>query len=70
MTVSALKTLVNERISTENQFKPYRTTKFDSLKMYFKSHGTKSQNLIVNIDQSGFMEDDNTLEGVGIGTFF
>lgn len=69
-TVKDLKDLLQKRISTDAGFKPYRTTKFDTLKTYFKSHGSKSQNLIINIDQSGFLEDEKTLEELGIGFVF
>lgn len=34
----------------------------DTLKLYVKQHGSKSQNLIINLDEDGVFEDGMTLE--------
>ncbi|ODV92192.1 hypothetical protein CANCADRAFT_23484 [Tortispora caseinolytica NRRL Y-17796] len=43
-------------VHTENGYKPYKSCvdQFDTVKIYSKAHGTKTMNLIINL------EDDNT----------
>ncbi|KAJ3173460.1 hypothetical protein HK101_011030 [Irineochytrium annulatum] len=66
-TVSALKALLRQKIQTESGFKPYRNVDFDTLKLYFVTHGAKTQNLIINLDHDDwFLEDAKTLSEVGI----
>ncbi|KAJ3213819.1 hypothetical protein HDU67_002413 [Dinochytrium kinnereticum] len=67
MTVGQLKALIRERISTDSSFKAYRNVDLDTMKMYFKTHGTKSQNLIINIEhEDKYLEDDTTLADAGL----
>ncbi|KAJ2131067.1 hypothetical protein EV180_007056, partial [Coemansia sp. RSA 518] len=48
-------------------FKPFRTVKFDTLKIYTQAFGNKTQNLIINLEDAGFLEDgDAILQDVGI----
>ncbi|KAJ3318524.1 hypothetical protein HDV06_000407 [Boothiomyces sp. JEL0866] len=58
MTVGELKELINSKIKTTSGFKPYLNVEFDTLKLYFTAHGTKSQNLIINLNDDGFLTDD------------
>ncbi|KAJ3259403.1 hypothetical protein HK103_002329 [Boothiomyces macroporosus] len=47
--------------------KPYLNVEFDTLKLYFTAHGTKSQNLIINLNDDGFLTDNSKkLSQVGI----
>lgn len=45
----------------------------DTLKLYTKAHGTKTNNLIINMEDEGdeliFGDDGRTLEGYGCGEF-
>eukprot|EP00842_Homolaphlyctis_polyrhiza_P004087 jgi/Hompol1/467/HPOL_001747-RA len=64
MRTSELKQLVQQSIKTAPGFKPYLTTKFDTLKIYVKAHGSKSMNLVINLDNDDthIMEDDKLLK--------
>ena len=48
-TIQQLQTLINEQIM-KSGWKPYLNHSFDTLKIYVKAHGTKSMNLIINLD--------------------
>jgi uncharacterized protein YihD (DUF1040 family) len=65
--VSELKQLILSKLATEAGFRPFINVQFDTLKLYVKAHGTKSQNLIINIDDEGYMDDDETLAALGVG---
>ncbi|KAK9460240.1 uncharacterized protein V1516DRAFT_679317 [Lipomyces oligophaga] len=54
-TAGQLLELVKKDISTQGAYRPLRNVLYDTLKLYTKAHGTKSQNLIINLD------DDDTL---------
>ncbi|KAK4054551.1 hypothetical protein OIV83_001045 [Microbotryomycetes sp. JL201] len=68
VTVGQLRTIVNEQVKTGSGFKPFRTVKFDTLKLYTKAHGAKTQNLIINLDHDDWiLQDENaTLASIGI----
>ncbi|CAI2192132.1 13927_t:CDS:2 [Funneliformis geosporum] len=68
-TIIELKELVRERIKTTSGLKAFRNVNYDTLKLYTKAHGTKTQNLVINIDDdthSVFLNDDSTLISCGI----
>ncbi|KAI8901078.1 hypothetical protein BC833DRAFT_579361 [Globomyces pollinis-pini] len=66
MTVGELKVLIQSKLPITSGFKPYLNTPFDTLKLYFQPHGNKSQNLIINIDDIGFLDDNQTLAASGL----
>lgn len=53
-TPSQLMKLVQETIAKEGSLRPYRGVDFDSIKIYTHAHGTKTMNLVINMDH----EDD------------
>ncbi|KAJ2777949.1 hypothetical protein H4R18_004878, partial [Coemansia javaensis] len=61
MTVGELKAKCRELISEDPKFKAYRTVAFDTLKIYTQAFGNKTQNLIINLDETGFLNDDSAL---------
>ncbi|GAA6007055.1 hypothetical protein JCM10207_009186 [Rhodosporidiobolus poonsookiae] len=67
-TVGELKDICREQVKTAAGFKPYRTVELDTLKLYTKAHGSKTTNLIINLehDDDILLDDTVTLESVGI----
>ncbi|PIA19073.1 hypothetical protein COEREDRAFT_84995 [Coemansia reversa NRRL 1564] len=65
-TVGALKELCLKRINTDSKFKPYRGIKYDTLKLYTQAFGNKTQNLVINTDDIGFLDDMLFLKDAGI----
>ncbi|GAA5850476.1 hypothetical protein JCM8547_001886 [Rhodosporidiobolus lusitaniae] len=67
-TVGQLKDICWEQVKTAPGFKPYRTCELDTLKLYTKAHGSKTTNLIINLehDDDILRDDSVTLESVGI----
>jgi hypothetical protein len=64
MTVADLKCLLKVKIK---ELKGYNPDKFDALKIYFQTHGSKTSNLIINLsDTDDFLKDDLTLHDAGI----
>jgi len=61
--------LLITEIQKQAAFKPYRTGQYDTLKIYFKAHGAKTQNLVINFDHDDWVLRDNqkTLQEVGCG---
>ncbi|KIJ23535.1 hypothetical protein M422DRAFT_61142 [Sphaerobolus stellatus SS14] len=59
-TVGGLKDQVRSAIQTQPGWKPYRTTTFDTLKLYNKAHGSKTSNLIINLDHEEYIFKDNS----------
>lgn len=57
-TPSQLLELVCNKVATEGGWRPFRTAVFDSLKVYTHAHGTKSMNLIINLEHD---DDPNWL---------
>ncbi|KAM0791271.1 hypothetical protein ACM66B_005747 [Microbotryomycetes sp. NB124-2] len=68
LTVGELRKIVQEQVKTGSGFKPFRTVKLDTLKLYTKAHGAKTQNLIINLDHDDWIleDDDATLASIGI----
>ncbi|KAJ3334877.1 hypothetical protein HDU91_002479 [Kappamyces sp. JEL0680] len=73
-TVAELKEIVKERtlplltsdIKTASAFKAVVNVAFDTMKLYVMAHGHKSQNLIINLDNEGYLDDTKTLQECGI----
>ncbi|PRP88835.1 hypothetical protein PROFUN_00303 [Planoprotostelium fungivorum] len=68
-TVGQLKETIRQKITSTPGFKPFLTTSFDTLKIYSKAHGAKSQNLIINLehDDDWTLSDDSAvLSSLGI----
>ncbi|KAJ3318919.1 hypothetical protein HDU76_000691 [Blyttiomyces sp. JEL0837] len=66
-TVAQLKEKVRETIKSDPKFRPYVNNSFDTLKLYMKAHGAKTQNLIINLDhEDWFLEDEKLLSDCGI----
>ncbi|KAJ3049968.1 hypothetical protein HK097_009059 [Rhizophlyctis rosea] len=57
-TVADLKGIVGERIQTTTGFKPYLNNNFDTMKTYTKAFGSKTTNLIINLDHDEWILDD------------
>ncbi|CAG8526283.1 3776_t:CDS:2 [Ambispora leptoticha] len=56
-------------INSTPGFKPFRSVNYDTLKVYTKAHGTKSQNLVINLehDDDWIMNNDQaTLISYGL----
>jgi len=68
VTVGQLKKIAQEAILTKPGWKPYRTTVFDTLKLYTKAHGAKTTNLIINLDHDEWImdDDDKPLASLGL----
>eukprot|EP01117_Protostelium_nocturnum_P006198 TRINITY_DN2234_c1_g1_i3.p1 TRINITY_DN2234_c1_g1~~TRINITY_DN2234_c1_g1_i3.p1 ORF type:complete len:125 (-),score=38.48 TRINITY_DN2234_c1_g1_i3:152-526(-) len=68
ITVSQLKSMIREKISSNPSFKAYQNLPLDTLKIYSKAHGAKSQNLIMNLENEEWMleDDDEILSSRGI----
>lgn len=49
-TAQQLMTMVKETIAKEGSLRPYRGVDFDSIKIYTHAHGTKTMNLVINMD--------------------
>ncbi|KAJ3304308.1 hypothetical protein HDV03_002923 [Kappamyces sp. JEL0829] len=65
-TVAELKEIVKEHIKTASAFKAVVNVAFDTMKLYVMAHGHKSQNLIINLDNEGYLDDTKTLQECGI----
>lgn len=59
--------MVNKVVQSEGGFRPYRTVKFDSIKIYTKAHGSKTMNLAINLDHDDWIIDDMTKPLVSFG---
>jgi len=67
-TVGELKDKVRNAIKTQTGWKPYRNVDLDTLKLYTKAHGSKTVNLIINIEHDDwiFGDDAALLSDLGI----
>ncbi|CAG8562850.1 15587_t:CDS:2 [Acaulospora morrowiae] len=67
-TVGELKNIIRQKINTISGFKPFRNVNYDTLKLYTKAHGAKTQNLIINIEHEEwiFGNDEDTLISCGL----
>ncbi|KAL7267839.1 hypothetical protein RUND412_009556 [Rhizina undulata] len=69
LTTGELKELVKKEVQEKPGWKAYKTVVLDSLKLYTKAHGTKTQNLIINMEDKDdslmFRNDEKTLVEYG-----
>jgi len=71
VTAGELKEIVKIHIQTQAGFKAFKTTadSLDTLKLYTKAHGTKTNNLIINMEDKNemfmFRDDSATLATYG-----
>ncbi|KAF3087308.1 hypothetical protein TWF569_001022 [Orbilia oligospora] len=67
ITIGEFKARAVNDVKTLPGWKPYQNVELDSMKLYTKAHGTKTQNLIINLDRPDWMFDDDskTLAEVG-----
>jgi hypothetical protein len=66
LSVKELLTEAIEKSKNTSGFKPYENCKFDTLKLYVKAHGSKSQNLVINLENDDFLHFEKTLAECGI----
>jgi len=66
-TVGRLKEVAKEMIQTQPGWKPYRTAKLDTMKLYTTAHGAKTTNLIINLDHDDWILGDDSKLLVDIG---
>jgi hypothetical protein len=66
ITTEELEQIILQKVREEPQFKVYKTVPFDTLKIYFLKHGNKSQNLIINLDDHGYLTQGKSLTSQGI----
>jgi len=59
-TVAQLKDHALVAVSTQPGWKPYRNVRLDTLKLYTRAHGSKTSNLIINLDHDDWILDDGT----------
>ncbi|KAF8247069.1 hypothetical protein K440DRAFT_630195 [Wilcoxina mikolae CBS 423.85] len=69
VTAGELKEKVKTHIQTQPGFKAYKALQPDTLKLYTKAHGTKTNNLIINMEDKDerflFRDDNATLASYG-----
>lgn len=55
---------VCETIQTTGALRPYRNVNYDTVKVYTHAHGTKSMNLVINIDddERDILYSENTID--------
>ncbi|EAU88113.1 cytoplasmic protein [Coprinopsis cinerea okayama7 len=59
-TVGQLKEIARQAVQTQTGWKPYRNVQLDTLKVYTKAHGSKTSNLIINLDNDDWILSDDT----------
>jgi Uncharacterized conserved protein (DUF2340) len=52
-------------IEAAQAFRAFKTHPFDALKLYVKAHGSKTSNLIINLDDGEILGDEMTLAEYG-----
>ncbi|KAK9326042.1 hypothetical protein V1517DRAFT_101771 [Lipomyces orientalis] len=67
-TVGELLDLAKKDIMTQGAFRALRNVEYDTLKLYTKAHGSKTTNLIINLDNDDWILSDHskTLQQCGI----
>ncbi|KAI5801131.1 hypothetical protein EDC01DRAFT_716386 [Geopyxis carbonaria] len=50
VTADELKELTKKHVQTQPGWKTYKSVQLDTLKLYTKAHGTKTMNLIINME--------------------
>ncbi|KAL9936582.1 hypothetical protein V8E36_004650 [Tilletia maclaganii] len=68
-TVGSLKERCRKEVATQPAFKPFRSfaPKLDTLKLYTRAHGSKTTNLIINLDHPEWIFDDESKTLVDLG---
>lgn len=69
LTARQLKELVRQDLQIKSGFKAFRSIDLDTLKIYTKAHGSKTSNLIINLDHDDELmlnDDEATLADLGI----
>jgi len=66
-TAADLKKAILQTVQTQSPWKPYRNVTLDTLKLYTRAHGSKTTNLIVNLDHDEWIiqDEDKTLADLG-----
>ncbi|KAI5900031.1 uncharacterized protein SCHCODRAFT_02695293 [Schizophyllum commune H4-8] len=59
-TVGRLKEIAREAVMSQPGWKPYRNVHYDTLKLYTKAHGSKTSNLIINLDHDEWILSDDS----------
>lgn len=57
-------------INTTGSLRPYRNVEYDTLKIYTHAHGSKTMNLVINLDHDDWVLDLNSnlpLHKLGVG---
>lgn len=50
--------MIQNTVGTDGALRPFRNVKFDTIKIYTHAHGTKTINLVINLDH----DDDWVLD--------
>ncbi|KAG8855136.1 hypothetical protein FRB96_007174 [Tulasnella sp. 330] len=66
-TVWQLKERVKQAVKTQPGWKPYRTVELDTLKLYTQAHGSKTTNLIINLDNDEWIFSDDSAMLINLG---
>ncbi|KAK9494273.1 hypothetical protein V1508DRAFT_413456 [Lipomyces doorenjongii] len=66
--VGDLLELAKKCIMTQGAFRSFRNVEYNTLKLYTKAHGSKTTNLIINLENDDWILSDHskTLQGCGI----
>ncbi|KAI9143352.1 hypothetical protein BKA69DRAFT_1061429 [Paraphysoderma sedebokerense] len=59
LTIAKLKELIQDTLKKSTGYKAFQNNNFDALKLYVKAHGSKTSNLIINLDHDDWFLDDN-----------
>jgi len=59
-TVGQLKDIARQAVQTQPGWKPYRNAVLDTLKLYTQAHGSKTTNLIINLDHDDWILSDDS----------
>ncbi|KAF8582210.1 hypothetical protein K439DRAFT_167532 [Ramaria rubella] len=60
MTIKGLKQSVWQILQTQPGWKPFQNVDLNTLKLYTKAHGSKTSNLIINLDHEELILDDES----------
>lgn len=65
-TIAQLEELCRKEVSTTSSFRAFRSyaDKLDTLKLYTRAHGSKTTNLIINLDHPEWVLEDGNLRGL------
>lgn len=65
-TVAGLEEMCRKEVTSNSAFRAFRSyaDKLDTLKLYTKAHGSKTTNLIINLDHPDWILDDKNLQAL------